>query len=270
MSQVIDVSTLELALLVARGLLIVALLHLLGRLVALAPMPRARKERLRAAGPPFAVCVVLVYALLVIKQLFGAHGEAMPAMLAVVLIGFVAALWTPIRDLLAGAFIKSGGNLRLGDDIQVQQLQGRIERLGYRGLTLRTHAGETFVPYGLCARSVIVRSASTPGASAHTFRVRPIAGVSQLALRQAIRESALLCHWTAIAKQPEIVNLEQGAVDVTVFAVDSELAPEIEAAVRRRLAELERGGRDPEAAGRLSQLPLAQADAGSAPQAKGG
>jgi hypothetical protein len=175
-------------------------------------------------------------------------------MLGVLLIGAAVALWAPIRDLLAGGFLRAGNVLRVGDEVQLGEIRGRVEHMGYRGLLLRGSEGEAIVPYGLVSRSAIVRGGGARGAAAHSFRVRPIAGVPRVELRRLINESALLCHWTSPAREPELANAEQGAIDVTVFAVAADFAPEIESAVRQRLSLLEQA-RAAEGLSRVTHMP---------------
>lgn len=256
MTETLDISGLELALVLGRGVLILGLLRLLGWLVDLAPMPRQRKELLQSSGPLFAVAVCLAYLFLAVQEIFGRYEAAMPLLLGTVLIGFAAALWAPIRDLLAGVLLKAGRVVRVGDEIQVQDIRGRIERLHYRRMVVRTSHGEAILPYGLVSRSAIVRASGTLGAVPHTFRVRPIEGVSLVDLRQRVRESALLCHWASLVREPELANLDDGGLEATVFCVDAEYGPEIERAVRRGLATLTREhAADP--LPRISQAPLA-------------
>ncbi|MDD9940976.1 MAG: mechanosensitive ion channel [Myxococcales bacterium] len=246
MTEGLDISGFDLATIVARGLLILGLLRLLGWLVDMAPMPSRRKELLQATGPVFAVAVCLTYLFVAVQEIFGGYAAAMPLLLGSVLAAFAAALWAPIRDLLAGVFIKSGRVVRVGDEVQVQDTRGRVERLLYRRMVLRTSQGEAFLPYGLVSRHAIVRASSKLGPAAHSFRIRPMRAVSQMELRERVRQSALLCHWASPARAPELLNLEQGGLEVTVFCVDAEHAPEVESAVRRSLATLDEQGDDGE------------------------
>ena len=237
MSGSINISGLDLALLLGRGLLILGLLRMLSWLVAIAPMRRSRRDLLQTLGPLFAVVVCVAYLLLAVQEIFGGDSGAMPLMLGVGLVGTAAALWGPIRDLLSGVFLRSGRIVRIGDEIQLGELRGRVERLDYRRMMIRTSQGEAVVPYSLVSRSAIVRNTPSRGATAHTFKVRPVEGLPLVELRRLIREAALLCHWSSLVREPELTTLAQGGVEVRVFAVDPEFASEIEAAVRQRLAD---------------------------------
>jgi len=261
MSEGFAISSVELGLLIGRGVVIVALLRLLAYLLELAPIRRRRKELLRAVGPLFAVAVCVAYVVSAVQQIFGGYAAAMPLMLGAVLVGCAAALWPPIRDLLAGVFLRTGNVIGVGDELQVGEIRGRVERLGYRRLILRTAGGEAIVPYGTVSRSALVRGSRRHATATHTFRVRPIPGVPQVELRRLIHDSALLCHWTSLSREPELVNAEQGAIDVTVFAVASEYASEIESAVRKRLSRVEHA-QTTEGLGSVTAIPGGRSDGG--------
>jgi hypothetical protein len=202
----------------------------------------------------FALCVCVAYLLSAVQQIFGAHAAALPLMLGATLVGCAVALWAPLRDTLAGGLLRAGNVLCLGDEVRIGDVRGKVERFGYRRLFLRTAEGEAIVPYAMVSQATIVRAGSARGRETHTFRVRPIAGVARLELRRAIHESALLCHWSSPARDPVLATAEQGAIDVTVFAIAGDYAPEIESAVRRRLSALEQA-RAGEALGRVAQMP---------------
>ena len=50
--------------------------------------------------------------------------------------------------------------------------------------------------------------------------------------KRRIREAALTCHWSAIAREPDITVLDGQRYEVTVFALDPDRVREVEAAVR--------------------------------------
>ena len=54
--------------------------------------------------------------------------------------------------------------------------------------------------------------------------------------KRRIRESALACHWSAIAREPEIAVLDANRFEVTIFALDPDHVRDVEASVRRALS----------------------------------
>lgn len=98
------------------------------------------------------VAVLTVAALLAAAQL-GIKVSILVLLVVVVLgtIGIVAALalglgLAPLSgNVAAGRYVR--GNIRLGDDISVNGVSGRVEELGYASVTLRSENGEVhFVP----------------------------------------------------------------------------------------------------------------------------
>lgn len=206
------------------------------RLLPLRSKSRALLERF---GPLFSLILLFGYAVLSLVELFAVHARLLPFVLAAFVVICAAALWGPIRDVLTGVFLRAGGVLQVGDELSVNELQGRVERLFARRALIRTATGEALVPYNHLSKSVLVRTRGKQGLVAHTFRVRSVAGLSQPKLRSHIIESALLCHFSAPSRAPELKSAEHGAVDVTVFALAKDMAYEVEAAVRAQLAALE-------------------------------
>jgi hypothetical protein len=50
--------------------------------------------------------------------------------------------------------------------------------------------------------------------------------------KNLIRQRALNCHWSSLLREPDIEMRSGGLFDVTVYALDRDHGPEIEAAVR--------------------------------------
>lgn len=240
-----DSSLWALLLQLGRGALIALLLWGLGWLIRVAPIPRRRRRLLERLGPVFVVFVGLTFLISAVQELFGSHAATMPVVAGLLLLGFGAALFWPLRDLVAGISVRAGDVLRPGDEVEVGGVYGRVERLGYRSVVVLASQGEVTLPYGAVARGAIIRAPGAHGATSHLFRVGPVAGLSALELRRAITEGALLCHWSSLSRPPEIRAAQDGGLDVTVFALHHAFGPEIEAAVR---AHVEIAGEPPDGA----------------------
>ena len=259
MTPTLTFSGVDFFLVLGGGLLLLIALRITAYLLDLAPLRAATKTSLRRFTPLVALIICLAYLLWSVQALFGPHTTLLPVMLALVLVACVSAIWGPIRDLLAGVFLRAGGMIRLGDELQVGDMSGHVEGFGARRVVLRSAKGEALVPYGELSKATIVRTQGGHGTAAHTFRVRPIAGLSQADLRRLVSESALLCHWTSPARPPKLVNAEQGALDVTVFAVAKEYGVEIEGVVRTQLAIIEQP-ESPEALAQMTQVAIPRED----------
>lgn len=231
-----ELSTWSFVMQLARGLLIGLMLWGLGWLIAIAPISRARRRWLERLGPIFVVAVGLLFLVSAVQELFASNPTAMSLVAGLTVLGLGTAMWWPLRDLIAGVFLRAGNTLRPGDEVEVSGVRGRIERMGHRSMVVLASQGEVILPYGAIARSAIVRASGTHGATSHLFRVDGAPGVSALELRRAVVEGGLLCHWSSLARDPQVRSLEDGALEVTVFALHAGFGPEIEAAVRARVA----------------------------------
>ncbi len=244
MTSDFPLSNTDLLVLFGRGVLLYLALRGLSVLLQLVRLRPLTKARLTRALPLVALVAWLGYAALALHELFGAQARTSAFMVGALLAACVLALWGLIRDVLTGVFLRASGALAVGDDLTLAALSGRVEELGHRRVLLRTSRGEALVPYSELAKGVILRTQGERKTRAHTFRVRPLSGLAQAELRSAVKEAALLSHWSCPARAPELVGADQGALDVTVFAVAEGYGPEIEGVVRARLAELESASGD--------------------------
>lgn len=227
-----------LALQIGRGLLIGLLLWGVGRLIDIAPLPRARRRLLERLYPVFVIAVGTVFVGSAVQQLLGAHGGAMPIALGLVALGLGSVLWWPLRDLVAGVFLRAGNVVRPGDEVEVAGVAGQVERMGYRSMVVLAPHGEVVLPYAAMARIAIVRSRASQGTTTHVFKVEKEGDTDAMALRRAVTEGAMQCHWASVCRPPRIRGLEGGALEVVVYAVGEGFGPAIEAAVRARVARL--------------------------------
>lgn len=227
---------LDVLVLVAGGAALAIVLVIARNAVDVVPISKERREAARRAMPIVSALAAMVYGLYVVRRLFAGQPEAATASMVLVLATFVIASWASLRDISSGVFIKAGRVCREGDTVTVDELEGRVMHMGLRVLVLETADGEeAIVPYHRIARGRLLRTPAAEGLSPHMFRVPlPDAG-STSALKDEIRRRAMLVHWSAASREPE-VTLDGEALEVTVYSVDPERGPDIEAEVRRELA----------------------------------
>lgn len=200
--------------------------------IDVAPLSTARREKLSRAYPAAAFVVAVLALLVAAGVLFERYPQHFPIAVAVILGGLAAAMWFVIKDLVSGVFVRAGRMVELGDQIRVGEVAGRVTRMGYRMIVVETARGEeAIVPYGHLARAAVVRSGRERGGR-HVFELA-LAEMPMAEAKRRIVESALACHWSSIAREPEIAVLDSGRVNVTVFSIDPDRAREIEDAVRR-------------------------------------
>ena len=229
---------LDLMLLSLLGIGLLAALRVTRFLIDVLPMSVGRRAAAQRAAPVLGVVLVLFYVLLCVRTLFRDQPAYLPIALSLAFAGFVAASWPAARDLLAGVALKAGRVCRVGDRVRIENLEGKVVRMGMRVLVLETTRGdEVLLPYGRIAREAVVRTRSEGGVASHEFSLKLPPGLGAAEARTRIKRAALLCHWAAVGRDPEVIpSAEADALDVTVFALDPEHAHEIENAVRGALA----------------------------------
>jgi hypothetical protein len=92
------------------------------------------------------------------------------------------------------------------------------------------------VPYRILASAIVRREPFGPQAAFHVFRAPMPERSSIPEVKRAIHEAVLLCHWASTRRLPQVTTTDGGELEITVFPVDANHAPEIERVVRRALA----------------------------------
>jgi ribosomal protein L35AE/L33A len=221
--------------LVGAGVTLVGLLALARVALDLTPMSPAWRSRVGRARPVAALGLVLLYALYATRAVFGVERRALPFAVALVVAGVAAASWSTLRDLLGGVSLKAGRVFQVGDHVRIGDVEGRVERLGYRAVIVRTARGdEAVIPFGRVLGDTVVRTHTPGGVVPHEFEVELPPRLGYRAASTLIRRAALYCHWSSVARDPDL-SPAGGVIKVTVFALDREHAPEIESAVRAAL-----------------------------------
>jgi hypothetical protein len=212
--------------------------------IEIAPVDRSRREAARRAMPVLAWAAALAFALLSVQTLLSEQPIVAAVAMVVVVAGFALASAPALRDVTAGVFLKAGQICREGDHVRAGDLEGRVAHMGLRVMVLETREGEeAIIPYGRLSRERLIRAPSLDAVSPHVFRLRlPDGGGGDFKAR--IRRRALLCHWAAVSRDPEFLAID-GHLEVTVYAIDPDRGPDIEAAIR---ADLEGPDEHPERA----------------------
>lgn len=218
------------------GVALLSLLLVAGRALTIVPQRRTRREFVARLAPVVGLVAVLSYLVFATRELFGSHPDSLPFALALLLFGFGAAAWPAIRDLVAGVFIKAGRLCQVGDHVQVGTIRGRVARMGYRVLSIETGQGEeAILRYSELSRRSLLRTPIVEGAALHVFRVALPEDVPEQEAMRRVRQSALACHWASAVRAPNIALLSPRTLEVVVYALDAEHAPDVEAAVRKAL-----------------------------------
>lgn len=220
-----------LQLLLWAGVLVVVVQGL--RLVLkVAPMASARRRSLEQAFPMVELLVAAVYLVSAVQTLF----RDAPLLAAVAVLGVLfGGLWLArhaLLDVVTGVFLRTGGSVARGDRVRVDGVDGVVTWLGTRSLAIETQEGEeALIPYSRLAGKSVMRTPRVDGAYRHSFRLESGSSISA----DRIRQLAMLCHWSSVARAPVVVVKADGEHDVTVFALQADRGGEIEAFVRKGL-----------------------------------
>lgn len=225
----------ELLWLLALGVALLGVLAAARWALDLVPMSKARRAAVARARPVAGAAALFVFLLFAARELLADHSTALLVAVGLVVVGFALAAWPAFRDLLAGVALKAGRVCQTGDHVRIGDIEGRVARMGYRAVVIETTRGdEAILPYSRVERDAVIRTRTLGGVVPHEFRVQAPARLPHAEARALVRRAALLSHWSVPAREPEIAG-SGDALDVTVFALDADHAPEIEARVRRAL-----------------------------------
>jgi small-conductance mechanosensitive channel len=218
------------------GAAVLAVLALLVRgAVDILPLSRTRRENISRALPIAAIVVIFAYCLAVVRTLLAAHPTVAAVAMVLVIVGFIAVSWSALRDIISGVFIKAGRVCREGDHVRIDELHGRIAHMGLRILVLETSDGEeAIIPYARLAGDRLLRTPALESISPHVFRLPVQDNAATAQVKTRIRETALLSHWSAASRTPDITS-HGGELEVTVYSIDPDRGADIEARVRAAL-----------------------------------
>jgi hypothetical protein len=218
------------------ALALAAVLRLGAAALEAVPMSRARRALLARLRPLAAAILIAAYVAMIARWVLDSDDRRSWIALAVVVGVVVAASWTSLRDLLEGVYLRAGQTFAAGDRVQIGEVRGRVQRLGHRAVVLETANGElALIPYRTVAAATVRREPADGQSSFHVFRV-PVPKDAAIAdIKRAVLEAALLCHWSSVARQPEVAATGDGHVEITVFPADPDHVSDLVRTVRRAL-----------------------------------
>lgn len=114
-----------------------------------------------------------------------------------------------LRDLLAGMVVSLEGRHRVGDDLRVGVLEGRIVELGLRSVVLRAHDGsELTIPNGRFAAADVARLNLPSGEAPFELEVELHRAGGVEAATMELVEAAVLSPLAAPGSLPEVYVVE--------------------------------------------------------------
>lgn len=231
-----EISALEILIVLALGLALFGGIWAVRRVAPLVPMLRVQRERLARFGPVIELFVWVTYLAASIAWLLGSYPIVRFVALGVIALAVILASWFAIRDYLAGVILRAERAYRVGDDLVVGEVTGRVKNLGFRTLEVELKGGHSvFLPYSKISQTAMTRG---DGESRHRFTLEVAPGVDVTAARRAILRGVLLSHWSSPRHDPQIRALGGRRFEVRVRCLAEERAVDLEQAVRRSVAEL--------------------------------
>lgn len=220
------------------GALALAALLRFGRAVLDAlPMARARRALVARLRPLAAAMLIAVYAVISTRWVLASSDRLEHLAFAIVAGVAVAASWTVLRNALEGVYLQLTRTLQVGDRVELAGVAGRVHRLGARAIVIETVDGRlAIIPYRTAASALIRREPYDEHSAFHVFRAALPEHLSIPEIKRAIREAALLCHWSSTRRLPQVTVADDGQLEITVFPIDANHVTEIERVVRRALA----------------------------------
>jgi len=173
----------------------------LGHRVALVPRLRAWHRWLAPLGSLAWLTSVWLMGL---RLLASASWPELAARGVLLVLFGVAAL--PLgRDLWAGLFASFEGRFRLGDDVRIGAVEGRVAALGVRSMVIRQEDGaELVIAHARVASEACFRLGSTVRDVACEFEVGLPEGMDLEQARRLLAEVAILSPYAAPGRRPEV------------------------------------------------------------------
>ena len=231
-----EVSAFGAVLFLLLAILLFGLFRLVRHLLRIAPMRKSRRSALFRIMPTIEILVGLLYILSAVPLVFKDHPDYSPVVLTIILVGVVWVSWFAIRDFMAGIFLKAGKVCRVGDQVRLDGIEGRVKHMGFRVLEVVSPGGdEIVVPYSRISRQSISRLPNVDGLARHSFRLELPPTLPSLDAKRSVWRSALNDHWISLKRDPQVDIAADGSLDVTVYALTPDHGPLIEQSIREQL-----------------------------------
>lgn len=223
----------EILLLILAGMCVA----ILSRTLALAPevgfLASARRDAIARRVPFVELAVWALFLAMLLVYLTRRSNYPSSAVIALVLALGAVAGWGMVRDYIAGIVLRSEGGWRVGDQVGVGGFDGQVVALGWRSVSIVDVEGDLIrVPYHLVSSMPRVRRRTRREVARHAFTVPALDGVGLAELLQCVERAVLLNHWASAGRGPLLRRTDDGAIEVTVYAIASARVPELEAVVR--------------------------------------
>ncbi len=237
MTEALIRSVIDLTLLTLGAVALITVLRVIAFLFGVLPVPMRIRQALQRFAPVLGLTVLVAYVASGLALLLTREPEFAAVLLSLVAVLVVFA-WAPLYDLIGGVAFRFGGLCREGDQVRVGDVEGSVLEIGMRSLVVQTRQGdEAVVPYSKITRETLRRTQSLSGAHVHAFVIEAPEKTDFSTLKRDLIQAALRCHWASVVHAPKVELREGGAIEVSVYALDADHAPIVEAAVRKFLSD---------------------------------
>ncbi len=113
--------------------------------------------------------------------------------------------WFVVRDFMAGVLLRLEETVAQDERIQVQQMKGRITKMGHFSLVFETDEGQIVrVPYRKVHAEIQVKDHPARKIKKHQFRVAVPKDTSLEVAEKRIRLLLYTAPWSSILKTPQV------------------------------------------------------------------
>lgn len=233
-----SISAVKVLLVLAGALCVFAAIRATRGLAATIAVSRVWRARFERFGPITELFTWSIFAAIAIAWLLEGHQLATIILLAGALLVVIIAGFFSIRDYFAGVIVRVERFARVGDEISVDGVVGRVVSLGSRTLELETDEGDVvLLPYSGLGRHNIIRRQRAGIAPRHTFTVKLPQGMDASHAEQLAYDAIILNHWAAPRHDPTVRVIDPQTLRLTVQPVVAARSDELEGAVRAVLAK---------------------------------
>ena len=135
--------------------------------------------------------------------------RAVTRLFALAVLALAAVPW--LRNLLLGVVFALEARYRLGDDLRVGAIEGRLVAVGLRAVTLRAQDGtEAVIPYERLGREPVVRLNVQGHDAPCDLELDVPAGIAPARAAELARQAAALSGFASPRRAPEVFLLPKG------------------------------------------------------------
>lgn len=220
------------------AVLIFSIFRLVRKMFFFVDVPKKIRDRVLRVLPFIEIIAWLAFAYWFLHRFLSDYSYFSLAFVLVFMILVISLSWPVLRDFASGLILKSEGAFRVGDQISVLEVNGRVWRLGYRSLVLESDQGGIVrIPYSRIARQKTMRASPKKVLTRHPIMLTAKKKEPLNQLVERMRQAALNAPWSSIKRTPEVIlkseTGEHFVFEVTVFVSDKNHLYRIEEYLRQ-------------------------------------